>query len=79
LPHLKGNAVVTVPMLCLSSARYRCPLPPRGSTASSPKAAKGLTRIWSEQAAVAGGADAGFPRSPSAPRVLVSAPRRNKR
>jgi len=47
LPHLDGNAVVTIPMPCSSSAQYRCPLSPRGLTASSPKAAKGLTRIWS--------------------------------
>jgi hypothetical protein len=26
LPHLKGNAVVTIPMLCSSSARYRLPV-----------------------------------------------------
>src|SRR5262249_37089724 len=48
-------------MRCSSSARYRCPLSRRGSTASSPKAAKTLTRIWTEQAPVAGVADAGFP------------------
>src|SRR5216117_4411745 len=42
-----------------SSARYRCLLSRRGSTASSPKTAEVLTRIWSEQAALAGGADAG--------------------
>ena len=36
-------------MQCSSSARYRCPLSPRGSTVSSPKAAKALTRIWSKQ------------------------------
>jgi hypothetical protein len=66
--------------LCSSLARYRCPLSPRGSTASSLKTAKALTRTWSEQAAVAtalwavlpwsavaGRAEAGFPRSPSAP------------
>src|SRR6266480_4164175 len=47
LPHLKGNAVVTIPMPCSSSARCRCPLSPRGSTASSPKTAKALTQIWS--------------------------------
>ena len=35
------------------------PLSPRGSTVSLPKAAKALTRIWSEQAALADGADAG--------------------
>ena len=35
-------------MLCSSSARYRCPLSPRGSTASSLKTAKALTRIRSE-------------------------------
>src|SRR6266705_3237947 len=45
LPHLDGNAVVTIPMLCSSSARYRCPLSPRGSTVSSPKMAKALTWI----------------------------------
>ena len=33
---------------CSSSARYRCPLSPRGSIASSPQAVKVLTRIWSE-------------------------------
>ena len=33
---------------CSSSARYRCPLSRRGSTASSPNAVKALTRIWSE-------------------------------
>ena len=32
-----------------SSARYRCLLSRRGSTASSPRTAKVLTRIWSEQ------------------------------
>jgi hypothetical protein len=32
----------------ISSARYRCPLSRRGSTASSLKTAKALTRIWSE-------------------------------
>src|SRR5215472_3667039 len=37
------------------------PVSRRGSTASSPKAAKTLTRIWTEQAPVAGVADAGFP------------------
>src|SRR5438046_6154801 len=46
-------------MRCSSSARYRCPLSRRGSTASSPKTAEVLTRIWSEQAALAGAADAG--------------------
>ena len=44
----KGNAVVTVSMLCSSSARYRCPLSPRGSTVSSLKVAKALTPTWSE-------------------------------
>src|SRR6266536_1547692 len=39
-------------MPCSSSARCRCPLSPRGSTASSPKTAKVLTRIWSEQISV---------------------------
>ena len=42
-----------------SSAQCRCPLLRRGSTTSSPKTAEVLTRIWSEQAALAGGADAG--------------------
>ena len=41
------SALSTMP--CSSSARYRCPLSRRESTASSPKAAKALTRIWSEQ------------------------------
>jgi hypothetical protein len=35
-------------MLCSSSPRYRCPLSRRGSTASSPKAVKALTRIENE-------------------------------
>jgi Bacterial protein of unknown function (DUF885) len=52
------SALFTMP--CSSSARYRCPLSRRGSTASSPKAAKALTRTWSEKVAVAGRADAGF-------------------
>src|SRR6266536_5286434 len=48
-----GNERVSNPtsarstMPCSSSAQCRCPLSPRGSTASSPKAAKILTRIWS--------------------------------
>jgi hypothetical protein len=33
---------------------------PRWATVSSPKSVKALTRIWSEQTAVTGGADAGF-------------------
>jgi len=33
---------------CSSSAQYRCPLSPRGSTVSSPKAVKAPTRIRSE-------------------------------
>ena len=45
----------------MSSARYRCLLSPRESTVSSEEAAKALTRTWNEQAAVAGGVDAGFP------------------
>ena len=45
-------------MLCSISARYRCPLSRRESTGSSLKVAKALTRIWSEQVAVAGVADA---------------------
>jgi len=47
LPHLDGNAVVTILMRCSSLARCRCPLSPHGSTLSSPKAVKVLTRIWS--------------------------------
>jgi hypothetical protein len=37
-------------MPCSSSARSRCPLSPRGSTVSSPKMARALTRIWSDPA-----------------------------
>src|SRR5439155_22014735 len=51
------SALSTMPFS--SSAQSRCQLSPRGSTASLPKTAEVLTRIWSEQAAVAGGADAG--------------------
>jgi len=42
---LRGSALSTT--RCSSSARYRCPLSPRGSTGSSPKSAKALTRLWS--------------------------------
>src|SRR6184192_2335629 len=46
---VSNSTFVLSTMLCSSSARYRCPLSPRGSTASSPNMAKALTRIWSEQ------------------------------
>ena len=40
------SALSTMP--CSSLARYRCRLSRRGSTASSVKVAKALTRIWSD-------------------------------
>src|SRR5436190_15290453 len=59
------SALSTMP--CSSSARYRCLLSQRGSTVSSPKAAKALTRIWSKQVSRLGSARAsraGFGASP---------------
>src|SRR5438874_2812407 len=57
--HLVWDSRRSRAMRCSSSARYRCLLSRRGSTASSPKTAEVLTRIWSEQAALSGGADVG--------------------
>src|SRR5262249_7803822 len=46
--HVIRNSRFARAQPCSSLAQCCCPLSPRGSTASSPKAAEALTRIWSE-------------------------------
>src|SRR5436190_8354748 len=68
-PVFLDDRITDSTMRCSSSAQYRCRLSRRESTASSLKAAKALTRIWSEQAIVDCGADTGKKSGPYAPRV----------